>query len=335
MKNDLMSRMLKTSTIEETSTLDNSVFFKSEDIKTDIPILNAAFSGDLNGGFSEGITMICGESKTYKTGLLVQLALAHQRKYKDGIVVLFDSEFSPIEYYEDAGVDMSRVLHIPIKHIEELKFEAMIQLENLKRDDNVIVIVDSIGGLASKKEVQDALSGSDKSDMTRPKQLASFFRMITPLVNMKGIPFIMINSHYTTLEMFSKNVTGGGMKPYLASDNVFFITRAQDKDGKVLKGYYFTITADKSRKIKEKSKFILHITSEHGIDKYSGLFELAIESGLVIQSAAWYQTFDPETGELIEKKKRRSDIETDEFFESLLKNDKFNEFVKDKYLLNG
>lgn len=330
--NKLMSRTIKRSTIPNTNLLKDSKFLKSEMIPTDTPILNLAFSGYTNGGFTEGITMICGESKTYKTGLLVQLVLAHQKKYKDGIAILFDSEFSPITYWEDAGVDLDRVAHVPITNIEQLKFECMNQLDGIEEDDKVIIIVDSIGGLASKKEVDDAMSGSDKSDMTRPKQLASFFRMITPVVNMKSIPFIMINSHYTTLEMFSKNVTGGGQKPYLASDNVFFITRAKDKDGKELKGYYFNLTADKSRTVKEGSKFPLHITYEHGIDKHSGLFDLAVESGLIQQSGAWYQTMNSD-GVLNETKQRRVTIETDEFYDDLLKNKLFIDFVANKYLL--
>jgi len=331
---DLLNQLKQKSTISETCTLSASKFSEYDEIPTEIPILNLAFSGTLDGGLSSGISMLCGDSKTFKSGMLAQMALAYQKKYKDGIVVLFDSEFSPLDYYSKAGVKMDRILHVPIKNIEELKHEAVVLLESLEVEtQHCMMLVDSIGGLASKKEADDASSGSDKADMSRPKQLASLFRIITPLVNFKNVPFVMINSHYSTMELYAKKVTGGGSKPYLSSDNVWFMSRAKDKDGKEIKGYYFTLTSDKSRKVKEESKFPLHITHKDGIDKYSGLFELAVESGHVLQSGAWFQVVD-QNGEINPKKTRRKEIETKEFFETLIKNKDFKNFCSTKYLLN-
>ena len=39
----------------------------------------------------------------------------------------------------------------------------MTQLEGIERSDHLIIIVDSIGNLASKKEVEDAVDFADKS----------------------------------------------------------------------------------------------------------------------------------------------------------------------------
>ena len=64
----------------------------------------------------------------------------------------------------------------------------------------------------------------------------------------------------------------------------------------------------------------------------SGLFDLAVQAGIIQQSGAWYQTFDSD-GVLSDKKQRRNQIESNEFYEELLKNKDFNEFVKNKYLL--
>ena len=49
-------------------------------------------------------------------------------------------------------------LHTPIANVEQLKFDLVGQLENLNRGDKVIVVIDSMGNLASKKEMEDALN---------------------------------------------------------------------------------------------------------------------------------------------------------------------------------
>ena len=44
--------------------------FKEKDlIPTDLPILNIAFSGSLTGGLESGLTVIAGQSKSFKTML--------------------------------------------------------------------------------------------------------------------------------------------------------------------------------------------------------------------------------------------------------------------------
>jgi hypothetical protein len=48
------------------------------------------------------------------------------------------------------------------------------------------------------------------ADMTRAKQIKSLFRMVTPHLTMKDIPMIVVNHTYKTMEMFAKDVVGGG-----------------------------------------------------------------------------------------------------------------------------
>ena len=93
-------------------------------------------------------------------------------------MLFYDSEFgSPQSYFGQFGIDTSRVLHTPITNVEELKFDLIAQLEELGRDDNVIVVIDSIGNLASKKELEDAINEKSVADMSRAKALKGLFRM--------------------------------------------------------------------------------------------------------------------------------------------------------------
>jgi len=332
MASALMKRMMKNSTVNGTDILGESKYFKRSSIMTSIPLLNVAFSGDFNGGLSAGITMLAGESRSFKTGFLIQLALAFQTKHKDGIVLFYDSEYSSLEYWISAGIDMNRVLHVPIETVEELKIDITQQLNDIEESEHVMVVIDSIGGLASAKEAQDAEDGKSTVDMSRAKAMASLFRIITPKLNKRDIPLVLINSFYETIEMYSKRVYGGGKKIFLASDDVWFISRAQDKEGKDLVGYNFTLNIDKSRTIKEGSKFPINVTWVDGIDKYSGLYELAKEFGALQVAGAWVKVMDLSTGELSGNK--RAAAIGSEFYDELLKHQPFVDFVKNKYCLN-
>ena len=208
----LIDKIKKNSTIKESAILSKSKFFNDKDIiTTEIPALNLALSGSLDGGFTPGLTTWAGPSKHFKTAFSLLMAKAYQQKYPEAVILFYDSEFgSPKSYFETFGIDTERVIHSPLMDIEQLKFDIMNQLKDIGRGDRVMIIVDSIGNLASKKEVDDAIEGKSVADMTRAKQVKSLFRMVTPHLNMKDIPMVVVNHTYKTLELYSKDVVGGG-----------------------------------------------------------------------------------------------------------------------------
>jgi hypothetical protein len=207
----------------------------------------------------------------------------------------------------------------------------MQQLQEVNRGDKLIIILDSIGNLASKKEVEDALEGKSVADMSRAKQVKSLFRMVTPHLNIKDIPMIVVNHTYKEIGMFPKDIVGGGTGSYYSADNIYIIGRQQEKDGTEIVGYNFIINVEKSRYVKEKSKIPISVSFDGGISKYSGLLDLAIESGHVVKPTnGWYAKVDQKTGEIGDKK-RIADTSNAEFMDSILKDPKFKEFIKQKY----
>tara|TARA_R110000782_G_scaffold21801_1_gene58263 strand:- start:477 stop:1385 length:909 start_codon:yes stop_codon:yes gene_type:complete len=208
----LMEKLKKNSHLKDIAILDDSIYFAEKDmIQTNVPMVNAALSGKLDGGLTPGLTVLAGPSKHFKTSFALLMAAAYQEKYKDAVILFYDSEFgSPRSYFEAYGIDTSRVLHVPIMDIEELKFDIMSQLVSLDRKDKVIIVIDSIGNLASKKEVEDAKDQKSVADMTRAKSLKGLFRMVTPYLTKFDIPMLAVNHTYMTQEMFSKAVVSGG-----------------------------------------------------------------------------------------------------------------------------
>lgn len=333
MSRALLEKLAKASTIKHTSVLSESKFFDDKrEIVTDLPILNLAFSGSLKGGFESGLTTVAGPSKHFKSNLALYCVSAYLRD-PDAICLYFDSEFgAPPPYLSQFGIDLDRVLHIPIRHIEELKFEMARQLDQIQRGDKVIIFIDSIGNLASKKEVEDALNEKSAADMTRAKQLKSLWRMVTPEFTIKDIPCININHTYETQEMYSKSVVSGGTGGMYSSSTVFIIGRSQEKDDEGLAGYKFTINIEKSRKVREKSKFAFTVTFKRGINKWSGLMDIALELGFVTKPKnGWY------TRPLIEGDRnwRIKDTDCEEFWGPLLEDEHFEDALNQRFQLGA
>lgn len=322
-------------------TIAESSFFKPRDmVQTRVPIINVALTGSLDGGLPHGILSIAGPSRHFKSNLGLVLISAYMKKHPEAVCVFYDSEFGTTkEYLEAHGVDPNRMIHVPITNVEMLRNDFMSKLEAIdEKKDKVIFFVDSVGNLASLKEITDSLDDKNTADMTRAKVLKSMYRMITPLLNLKGIPCVVIQHTYETLELYSKQIMSGGTGGMLSSNIVWFIGRSQEKDSdKELVGYTFTINEEKSRFVKEKSKLPFLVRFDGGIDKYSGLLEIAQESKHVIKSKSGasnvYSRVDTKTGEVEEKQFKELETHNIDFWTPILKDKTFNEFIKNKYQL--
>lgn len=332
----LMDKLLKASTVKMTAPLlDSKVFGKKEAIPTSVPMVNVALSGSIDGGLLPGLTMLAGPSKHFKSAFALLMAASYQKKYDDAIVLFYDSEFgTPQAYFEAFGIDMSRVIHTPITNIEELKFDIVQQLEAIEKKDHVIVVIDSIGNLASKKEVDDAADGKSVADMSRAKQLKSVFRIITPHLNLKDIPMIVVNHIYMEQGLYPKAIVSGGTGIYLSADNIWILGRQQEKEGTEIKGYHFVINIEKSRHVREKSKIPITVTFEGGISKWSGLMDVAEEGGFLRKpKVGWYEPVNPDTGEVLSEKLMRAKEIADNgtFWKMMFDKTDFAGYIKDKY----
>ena len=332
----IMDKLKKNSKIKDTSVLANSQFFNEKDqVPTDVPMVNVALSGNIDGGVTPGLTVLAGPSKHFKTSFALLMASAYLKKYDDAIILFYDSEFgSPQSYFEGFGIDTSRVLHTPIADVEQLKFDLINQLEAIERDDKVVVVIDSIGNLASKKELEDAINEKSVADMSRAKALKGLFRMATPYLTMKNIPLLAINHTYQEIGLFPKAVVSGGTGIYYSADNIWILGRQQEKSGTEITGYNFIINVEKSRYVKEKSKIPVSVTWEGGIEPYSGLLDVALAGGYVAKpSNGWYCRVNKDTGELVEPKVRAKETLTKKFWDPIMNETDFKEFVKKTYTI--
>ena len=332
----IMNKLKKNTKIKDTAILSESVLFaQKEVVTTEVPMVNVALSGSVDGGLVSGLTVLAGPSKHFKTSFALLMAAAYLREHEDAVMLFYDSEFgSPQAYFETFGIDAGRVLHTPITDVEQLKFDLVGQLENIDRGDKVIIVIDSIGNLASKKELEDALNEKSVADMSRAKALKGLFRMVTPYLTMKNISLLAINHTYKEIGLFPKDVVGGGTGIYYSADNIWILGRRQNKTGTEVTGYDFIINVEKSRYVKEKSKIPVSVSWDGGIEKYSGLLDIALAGNYVAKpSNGWYCVVDRETGELLDTKVRAAATLTEEFWKPILEETDFKEFIKKQFTI--
>lgn len=348
---DLLNRLKSSSTSGYAEVLASSSLMNNKDVvRTNIPAINIALSGSLDGGLTSGLTVLAGPSKHFKSNLGLIMVSSYLKKYPDAICVFLDTEFGITpSYLRSMGVDPDRVLHVQCENIERMKFEMANQLKALREakktkkkndpQDRVIFFIDSIGNAASIKEIEDAENEKGTTDMTRAKQIKSLFRIVTPYFTTLNIPCIVINHTYETQEMFSKTVMSGGTGIMYSADTVIILGKRQEKEGTEIVGYHFVMNLEKSRYVIEKSKIPLTVRYETGVDIFSGLLDIALELGFVNKpSNGWYSRatcIDSDTGEITyeETKARRDATDSVDWWKPVFNMPEFKLAIERKYKL--
>jgi RecA/RadA recombinase len=267
------------------------------------------------------------------------MAGAYMQRNPDAVLLFYDAEFgTPQAYFDSFGIDMERTVHTPITNVEELKFDISQQLDKVEKGEKVIIVIDSVGNLASKKEVEDALDGKSVADMSRAKALKSLFRIVTPHLNLKDIPLIAVNHTYKEIGLFPKDVVSGGTGIYYSADTIWIVGRQQDKVGTEIQGYHFVINIEKSRHVREKSKIPISVSYEGGIVKWSGLMDVAEKGGYLRKpKVGWYEAVNPETGEVISEKLMRAKEVNDnkEFWLMMFEKTDFSQYIKNSFAIGA
>lgn len=339
-KSALIKKLIKNSNADTTSILSESnVFNNITKTRTRVPILNLVLSGAFDGGLTSGLTLFAGPSKHFKSNLGLLAVSAYLKADPEAVCLFYDSEKGVTKsYLKSMGVDPDRVIYTRITTVEQLRNDVVTQLNSLERGEKVIVFVDSVGNTASKKELKDALEDNDKQDMTRAKALKGMFRMVTPYLADLDIPMVCICHTYDTQETYSKKVISGGTGLMYSADTAIIIGKQQVKEGTETVGYDFILNIEKSRFVREKSKFPLHVTYDGGISMYSGLIDLAMELKFVqTVTKGWRNRafLNEETGalEVEEKKWREADTNSIDFWRPLFNHKPFLDAVTARYAI--
>jgi RecA/RadA recombinase len=287
-------------------------------ISTGVYLMDAALSGKLLGGgvANNRITALAGESGAGKSFVAYSIAKHAQREGYS--VIYIDTEQSvDLEDIPKFGVDNSlekfrlvrsnKVEDINMtltKLIDELKEEKMKGVELPK----LMLILDSLGQMASNKEKEDLLKGNIKQDMTKAKAIGSMFRSINTDLGFLEIPMIVCNHTYLTMDLFPRAVMKGGNGLLYSASVVGMMSKSKLKTGEEddmdlgQSGINVLFKTQKNRLAKPK-KIRFDISFAHGMNPYTGLdafcrpeyFEqIGIAKGkMVVDKATGEMTFTP------------------------------------------
>ena len=321
--------------------------------------LNRVLTGDIHKGMPRGrIVTLFGQSGSGKSLIAASTAALALKNNKVDVVYIFDSEGGTlVNIFEQYGVDMEKVNHIPVASIEQCSTK-MLQVydmlvkahqEYLADPDNnddirALCILDSYGALAADKLVNDAVN-KDKTSMDMgigAKMRNNMMRGLMMRVVMSNATLIVINHEYQDPgAMFASKVhnMAGGLgiqfashvilqceKLLIKSTDTDFMTGLEKENDDVgfFKGNKIRFFVVKNRVCKPAYTATIYVDFNTGIAKYDGLIEDAVKLGFLQEVRGGYtcQTYDQ--GKRITYKEL---VKNDEIWNSFI--EKFNEKSKE------
>lgn len=255
-------------------------------ITTGVYLLDAALSGRLLGGgiSTNRITAFAGESGSGKSFLAYSVS-KHAQKAGYAVIYIDTEQAVDLEDLPKFGVDNSldKFRLIRSNKVEDVNITLTQLIDDLKEQKmagyelpKLLIVLDSLGQMASNKEKADLLKGDIKQDMTKAKALGSMFRSINTDLGYLDIPFLVCNHTYLTMDLFPRSVLKGGNGLLYSASVIGFMSKSQLKTGQEddmdlgSSGISVLFKTQKNRMAKPK-KIRFDISFAHGMNPYTGL----------------------------------------------------------------
>jgi len=255
-------------------------------LSTGVYLLDACLSGKLLGGgiSTNRISCVAGESGAGKSFICYSVAKNAQ---KSGYSVIYiDTEQSiDLQDLPNYGIDNSleKFRLIRSNKVEDVNMLLTQLLDELKDQKlagfelpKLLIVIDSLGQMASNKEKEDLLAGNIKQDMTKAKALGSMFRSINTDLGFLDIPLLVANQTYQTLDMFSVEKLRGGNGLLYSASVIGMMSKSKLKDSNVddmdlgASGISVLFKCVKNRLAKPK-KIRFDISFVNGMNPFTGL----------------------------------------------------------------
>jgi len=255
-------------------------------ITTGVYLLDAALSGKLLGGgvATNRITAFAGESGSGKSFLCYSCAKQAQ-KVGYSIIYIDTEQAIDLEDLPKFGIDNSleKFRLIRSNKVEDVNILLTQLIDDLKEQKiagyelpKIMIVLDSLGQMASNKEKADLLKGDIKQDMTKAKALGSMFRSINTDLGYLDIPFLVANHTYMTMDLFPAEKLRGGNGLLYSASVIGFMSKSKLKTGEEddmdlgQSGISVLFKTAKNRLAKPK-KIRFDISFAHGMNPYTGL----------------------------------------------------------------
>ena len=135
--------------------------------------------------------------------------------------------------------------------------------------------------LSTTKEIEDTADGKETRDMTRAQIVKGAFRVLTLKLGRAKVPMIVTNHTYDVIgSMFPPKEMGGGSGLKYAASSIVYLSKKKEKEGTEVIGNIIHCKNAKSRLTVENRIVDVRLTYDKGLDRYYGLLDLALDSGV-------------------------------------------------------
>lgn len=255
-------------------------------ITTGVYLLDAAISGRLlNGGVATNrITAFAGESGAGKSFIAYSVS-KHAQKAGYSVIYIDTEQAIDLEDLPKFGLDPSldKFRLIRSNKVEDINITLTQLIDDLKEQKlagfelpKIMIVLDSLGQMASNKEKADLLKGDIKADFTKAKALGSMFRSINTDLGYLDIPMIVCNHTYLTMDLYPAEKLKGGNGLLYSASVIGFMSKSKLKTGEEddmdlgQSGISVLFKTAKNRMAKPK-KIRFDISFAHGMNPYTGL----------------------------------------------------------------
>jgi len=297
---DFLSQVIKDSKNEFASFVSDGIAAGDVEsfVDTGSYMFNAVVSGSLFGGLpSNKITALAGESGTGKTFFCLSVVRNFLDLDPNAGVIYFETESAiSKQMIESRNIDSKRMIIFPVDTIEEFRTQAVRIIDKYMEQPKeerkpLMFVLDSLGMLATNKEVKDASDDKNVRDMTKAQLTKSVFRILTLKLGKANIPMLVTNHTYDVVGAYvpTKEMGGGSGLKYSAS-TIIYLGKKKEKDGTDFIGNVIKCEAKKSRLTREGSKVETRLFfDERGLERHYGLLELGERAGVWQNKAGRYE----------------------------------------------
>ena len=251
-------------------------------------VLNAVLSGSIYGGVPNNkVTAFAGESSTGKTFFALGVISQFLEDNPTGGVMYYDTEAAVTrEMLEKRGVDTTRVIIAEPDSIQKFRTHALKVVDEYAKAPEkdrppMMMVLDSLGLLSTEKELADSAAGNDARDMTKSQLIKGTFRVLTLKLAKIKVPMLVTNHVYEVIGSYipMKEMGGGSGLKYAAS-TIAYLSKKKERDGKDVIGNIIKVKMFKSRLSKENKEVECLLNYDTGLDRFYGMVELAVQSGV-------------------------------------------------------
>ena len=267
---------------------ESNIASASKWVKTPSYDLNRILSGSLFKGIpSKNLVGIVGPEGTMKSSFMT---LCMAQGVQEGFMpFIIDTEGGVTnEFCRRWGLDPDTIGYIYQPWVDKVK-AVLAQLKESKQK-NMIIGIDSAGGLDHYKSFTDALKDDVKADQGQlQKRIRSLLKLLLNICIEQDSIGIVTGHLYGSPSMIPQpDQIGGGKAMRLFPSILINLKKSALKEDGTVIGAEIKATTIKNRVYPPFQEAVISIDYKEGIEPYAGLIDLMIKAGLVEQSGSWY-----------------------------------------------